>query len=74
MNIRDMFRLIVEFEFNFMINSQIYGGIMIQFLHWQSISSSGRKMPDCFCDPLSVEWKEEGNGNRSDGSERIKYG
>ena len=26
MNIRDMFRLIVEFEFNFMINSQILWG------------------------------------------------
>ena len=48
MNIRDMFRLIVEFEFNFRINSQILWGIMIQFLHWQSISSSGRKMPDLF--------------------------
>ncbi len=26
MNIRDMFRLMVEFEFNFMINSQILWG------------------------------------------------
>ena len=37
-NIRDMFRLMVEFEFNFMINLRFYGAITIQFRGLQFIS------------------------------------
>ena len=44
MNIRDMFRLMVKFDFNFMINSQILWEIMIRFRLWQSISLSARRM------------------------------
>ena len=37
-NIRDMFRLMTEFRFDFIINSQVLWEIVIHWMHWQSIS------------------------------------
>ena len=57
-NIRDMFRLMVEFEFNFMINSQIlWGGLRYSSGACNlSVDPSG-KCKVRISDPLYLEWK-----------------
>ncbi len=37
-NIRDMFRLLNELNLNYIINSQIYGEIMIRYPLYQSVN------------------------------------
>ena len=64
-NIRDMFRLMVEFEFNFMINSQILWGdydTVPGLAIYQLIRPENAKVR--ISDPLYLEWKSKGDAYR----------
>ena len=63
-NIRDMFRLMVEFEFNFMINSDFMGRLRYSSGACNlSVDPSG-KCKVRIGDPLYLEWKSKGNAYR----------
>ena len=63
-NIRDMFRLMVEFDFNFMINSQILWGDYdtVSGAGYLSVDPTGERQI-CICDSLYLERKKKNHGD-----------